>query len=110
MLTNLISNAVKFSPKGGKVLVQASREGGQVVVMVQDEGIGIPREMIPKLFQKFVRVDNADTRSIGGTGLGLALIKEILRLHDGDIWVESEPGMGSRFFFTLPVSPAPPQD
>jgi PAS domain S-box-containing protein len=103
VLTNLVSNAVKFSPKGGRVLLSATVDSGQVVVMVEDQGIGIPADMIPNLFQKFFRVDNADTRSIGGTGLGLALIKEIVRLHKGDIWVESQPGFGSRFFFTVPV-------
>lgn len=108
VLTNLISNAVKFSPDGGKVHIKATGEGDQVLVMVKDHGLGIPLEMIPKLFQKFVRVDNADTRKIGGTGLGLALIKEIVQLHNGDIWVESQLGIGSRFFFTLPVAPAQP--
>jgi len=104
VLTNLVSNAVKFSPKGGRVLMSATVESGQMLVMVEDQGIGIPPEMIPKLFQKFFRVDNADTRSIGGTGLGLALIREIVHLHKGDIWVESQPAIGSRFFFTVPVS------
>ncbi|MBL8212693.1 MAG: PAS domain-containing protein [Bryobacterales bacterium] len=108
VLTNLISNAVKFSPNGGTVRMKASGEGDQVLVMVEDHGLGIPFDMIPKLFQKFVRVDNADTRKIGGTGLGLALIKEIIQLHNGDIWVESQLGIGSRFFFTIPVAPPPP--
>ncbi|MBL8178580.1 MAG: PAS domain-containing protein [Bryobacterales bacterium] len=103
VLANLCSNAVKFSPEGGVVRIRARADGGMIEVSVQDEGIGIPAEVIPKLFQKFSRADNADTRRIGGTGLGLALIREIVSAHGGHTWVESTPGVGSTFFFTLPV-------
>ncbi|MCC6390519.1 MAG: PAS domain-containing protein [Bryobacterales bacterium] len=103
VLTNLVSNAVKFSPQGGDILLRARNTDSFVEVMVEDHGIGMPREAIPKLFQKFYRVDNADTRKIGGTGLGLALIREIVEAHRGTVWVESEHGKGSRFYLTLPV-------
>lgn len=103
VLTNLVSNAVKFSPQGGEILLKARNAGSHVELMVEDHGLGIPQEAIPHLFQKFYRVDNADTRKIGGTGLGLALIGEIVHSHRGTVRVESEYGKGSRFYFTLPV-------
>ncbi len=101
VLANLCSNAVKFSPHGGTVTIRATQADGMVEVSVRDEGIGIPEEVMPRLFQKFYRADNADTRRIGGTGLGLALIREIITAHEGRVWVESTPGAGSTFFFTL---------
>jgi signal transduction histidine kinase len=73
------------------------------VAWVTDEGIGIPPEALAKLFNKFYRVNNEDTRSIGGTGLGLALVKKIVEAHGGRVWVESNLGQGSTFFFSLPV-------
>lgn len=103
VLTNLLSNAVKFSPDGGTVTVGARQEGTQVAVWVADQGVGIPPEALPKLFSRFFRVDNTATRSIGGTGLGLALVKEIVEAHKGQVWAESEIGKGSTFFFTLPI-------
>ncbi len=103
VLTNLVSNAVKFSPQGGDILLRAGNAGSHVELMVEDHGIGMPQEAIPRLFQKFYRVDNADTRKIGGTGLGLALIREIIEAHRGTVRVESEHGKGSRFYITLPV-------
>lgn len=102
VLANLLSNAVKFSPHGGTITVGAQREGAHVMVWVADQGVGIPPEALPKLFGKFFRVDNTEARSIGGTGLGLALVKDIIEAHGGRVWVESEPGKGSTFFFTLP--------
>ena len=104
VLTNLISNAVKFSPDGGEVLVAAHARDGEVEVAVADHGLGIPADALPHLFDKFYRVDNRETRRIGGTGLGLALVKQIVEAHQGRVWVESEPGRGSRFAFTLPVA------
>jgi signal transduction histidine kinase len=103
VLANLLSNAVKFSPQGGNILVSARHEGASVVVSVTDQGIGIAKDAAEKLFTKFYRVDNRETRDIGGTGLGLALVKEIIEAHQGQVWVESEQGLGSRFFFTLPA-------
>lgn len=104
VLRNLLSNAIKYTPGGGTVSVGARREGEEVLVWITDRGIGIPAEALPKLFTKFFRVDNAATRQIGGTGLGLALVKEILTAHQGRVWVESTLGKGSTFFFTLPLA------
>lgn len=107
VVANLCSNAIKFSPDGGQITLRAEQERGVVEVSVSDEGIGMAPEVLPKLFQKFYRVDNGDTRNIGGTGLGLALIKEIVTAHQGRVNVESQLGKGSTFYFTLPVSPVP---
>jgi len=104
VLTNLLSNAIKFSPKGGVITVGATQQASGVTVLVADQGIGIPKDALPKLFSKFFRVDNQETRSIGGTGLGLALVKKIIEAHEGQVWVTSEEGVGSTFFFTLPVA------
>lgn len=104
VLGNLPSNAIKFSPQGGEISLKATEEGGKVKVKVSDQGIGIPRESLPKLFSKFFRVENADTRKIGGTGLGLALVKEIIEAHGGHVGVESVVGQGSTCYFTLPVA------
>jgi PAS domain S-box-containing protein len=104
VLSNLISNAIKFSPGGGTVTVGGRRGGTQLTVWVADQGVGIPPEAISRLFSKFFRVDSDQTRSIGGTGLGLALVKEIVEAHQGRIWVESEPDCGSTFYFTLPIA------
>lgn len=102
VLTNLLSNAIKFSPHGGAITINAQQEGQSVVVAVADHGVGIPPEAFPHLFGKFFRVDNQETRSIGGTGLGLALIKKIVEAHGGRVWADSKVGAGSTFFFTLP--------
>lgn len=104
VLSNLLSNAIKFSPDGGTVSVGARQEGTQVTVWVADQGVGIPPEAIPKLFSKFFRVDSSQTRHIGGTGLGLALVKEIVEAHQGRVWVESELNRGSTVWFSLPTA------
>jgi PAS domain S-box-containing protein len=104
VLSNLLSNAVKFSPRGGGVTVGARQKGAHIEVQVADQGIGIPPEAVPSLFSKFFRVNNPETRHIGGTGLGLALVKEIMEAHAGQVWVESTLGQGSTFFFTLSVA------
>ncbi len=109
VLTNLLSNAVKFSPQGGVITVGARQEKTNVVVWVADQGVGIPPEAMPKLFSKFFRVENQETRQIGGTGLGLALVKEIVEAHGGRVWADSEPGVGSTFSFTLPIVDRIPQ-
>ncbi len=105
-LVNLIANAIKFSPDGGEVRVGARAEAGGVTLSVRDRGIGMSPDAMRDLFTKFYRVDNAETRRIGGTGLGLALVKEIATAHGGRVWVESALGTGSTFFLALPEADA----
>ena len=104
VLSNLISNAVKYSPQGGVITLGACPGNEEVVAWIADEGLGIPETALPQLFTKFFRVDNQDTRSIGGTGLGLSLVKNIVEAHQGRVWVESTLGQGSTFFFSLPLA------
>lgn len=103
VFTNLISNAVKYSPGGGTITIDCRQEGRNIVVDITDEGLGIPADALPKLFSKFYRVDNSDRREIGGTGLGLAIVKEIVNRHKGDVAVQSVLGTGSTFTVKLPV-------
>jgi DNA-binding response OmpR family regulator len=105
VLSNLLSNAVKYSPQGGKIKISARAESGEAVVSISDPGIGIPAEAMPFLFSKFFRVNNSAHREIGGTGLGLSLVKQIVLAHRGRVWAESVPGEGSTFHFTLPLAP-----
>jgi CheY-like chemotaxis protein len=102
ILSNLISNAIKYSPNGREVNISVDEQDIDVVVSIADQGMGIPPEAQEKLFTKFYRVDNASTRKIGGTGLGLAIVKEIVEAHGGHIWLESVVGEGSKFYFSLP--------
>lgn len=104
VLINLISNSIKYTPSGGKVTIRVEYEDEFVTTCVADTGIGVSAEDQKKLFQKFFRADNSTTREVGGTGLGLAITKAILEKLNGSIWVESEPGKGTQFFFTLPTS------
>ncbi len=105
VMANLLSNARKYSPAGGTVRVSADEADGQVIVRVEDEGLGLPPDAVSHLFEKFFRVDNSDRRSITGTGLGLAISRKIIEAHGGRIWAESEGlGRGSRFSFSLPVA------
>lgn len=103
VLTNLVSNAVKFSPNGGEVTIHLRNEGDDVVVSIGDEGLGIPEKSIASLFNKFQRIDEGDRKNIGGTGLGLAICREIVERHGGKIWVDSVEGKGSTFSFRLPL-------
>lgn len=105
VLENLLGNALKFTPKGGKITISALHDyrAGQLEVAVSDTGCGIPRDDIEKIFDKFRRIDTG-RGTAGGTGLGLAIAKHIIAAHGGDIWVESEPGRGSTFRFSLPVA------
>ena len=102
VLHNFLTNAVKYSPKGKRILVNAKVDQDNIVVSVQDFGIGIARDSLDKLFDRYYRVDNTAMR-FEGLGLGLFISAEILREHGGSFWIESEPGAGSTFFFRLPV-------
>jgi len=99
VVSNLVHNAIKFTPKGGRILVSAKVEMGEVIVSVSDTGIGIPKEMLPRIFERFFKADRS--RSGGGTGLGLAIAKHIIQAHGGRIWAESTEGQGSTFYFSL---------
>jgi signal transduction histidine kinase/CHASE3 domain sensor protein len=104
ILTNLVGNAIKYSPEGGEVLVTVEHGEDSVQVSVRDQGIGMsPRDM-GQLFEKFYRVDRDEVRRAGGTGLGLYITKRLVEMHGGRIWAESRPGVGSVFTFTLPTS------
>ena len=102
ILENLIGNAIKYTPDGGEIWVNARGDGDKVLINVTDTGIGISADDIPHLFQKFYRVDNSQTRQIGGTGLGLFLVKERVDAMGGRVWAESAFGDGSTFFVSLP--------
>ncbi|WP_264844767.1 two-component system histidine kinase PnpS [Caldinitratiruptor microaerophilus] len=105
VLHNLVDNAIRYTPPGGRVTVAAeANPEGFVTVSVADTGIGIAREHLPRLFERFYRVDRARSRSSGGTGLGLSIVKHIVELHGGAVSVESEPGRGSTFRFSVPVA------
>jgi signal transduction histidine kinase/DNA-binding response OmpR family regulator len=106
VITNLLSNAVKFSEPGGEILVSASTKDSSVQVCVQDSGKGIATEDVPKLFHKFQQLDSSPTRKAGGTGLGLVICKGIVEQHGGKIWLDSTPGVGSKFYFTIPKAKA----
>jgi PAS domain S-box-containing protein len=103
VLNNLLSNAIKYSPIGGEVILGARRDADTVTIWVKDQGIGISPEAQEKIFERFYRVDGSDRRATGGTGLGLALVREIVTAHGGRIWVESAAGEGSTFFVSLPI-------
>jgi PAS domain S-box-containing protein len=103
ILTNLLNNAIKYSPNGGDVLVHAKSEGDEILIGVQDQGMGIPKDHLMRVFERFHRVDNEDNRKIYGTGLGLFLVKHLVeRVHLGQIWAESEVGVGSTFYVRIP--------
>ena len=106
VVSNLLNNAVKYSPNGGRIGLLSRREGDAAHVQMQDQGVGIQREVLDRLFEPYSRAETGATRTITGTGLGLAISREIVRLHGGDIWAESEPGQGSTFHFTLPLGAA----
>jgi two-component system, OmpR family, phosphate regulon sensor histidine kinase PhoR len=102
VLINLLDNGIKYSGEGGEVTVEADAEGAMVRVLVRDSGIGIPEKDLPRVFERFYRVDEARSRDRGGTGLGLSIVKHIVQGHGGSVSVESTPGVGSVFSFTMP--------
>jgi len=99
---NLLDNAVKYTPDGGEIYISALEKAENIYIEVADNGIGISAEHLPRIFERFYRVNKDRSRKLGGTGLGLAIVKHIVQVHKGTIGVESKPGKGSKFFFTLP--------
>ncbi|MEW6725846.1 ATP-binding protein [Desulforudis sp. 1088] len=108
VVTNLVSNAVRYSPERGKIEIAVRPEGRRVVVSVSDEGPGIPEADLPYIWDRFHRVEKSRSRDEGGTGLGLAIAKQIVEVHGGEVWVDSVPGKGSVFSFSLPIAEESP--
>ena len=106
ILSNLMENAIKYTPEGGQISVGAQAQGQMVEFFVRDTGVGIPEEDLPRLFERFYRVDKARSRELGGTGLGLSIVKHLVAAHNGATRVESRVHEGSTFAFTLPVNQA----
>jgi len=104
VLYNLLENAVKYSPENGEIRLQAARRGSEIVVSVSDNGIGISKGDLPRIFERFYRADKARRRELGGTGLGLAIVKHIVQLHGGRAEAESEPGQGTTVRVFLPMN------
>jgi two-component system, OmpR family, sensor histidine kinase SenX3 len=102
MFTNLVDNAVKYTPPGGRVEVTGGFEGSEIVIRVRDTGIGIPEGKLPRIFERFYRVDKARSKETGGTGLGLSIVKHTAENHGGRVIVESRLGEGSTFTVYLP--------
>jgi signal transduction histidine kinase len=107
VLFNLVDNAVRFTPEGGTVEIRATLDRASVRIEVSDTGVGIAPEHLPRLFERFYRVDPARSRGEGGTGIGLAIARSVVEAHGGQLRAESEPGHGSRFWFELPVARVP---
>ena len=107
VIVNLLDNAIKYTPANGRVKLTVQADHGKAVVEVADTGIGIPAEALPRVFDRFFRVDKARSRELGGAGLGLAIVKSICAAHNGHVAVESFPGHGSRFRVELPLASAP---
>ncbi len=103
VFVNLLDNALKYTPAGGRVVISARQSGAEIECCVTDNGPGIAPEHLPRIFERFYRVDKARSRELGGTGLGLSIVKHIVQAHGGRVWAESRVGEGSRFCFTLPV-------
>ncbi|WP_099159004.1 cell wall metabolism sensor histidine kinase WalK [Virgibacillus ndiopensis] len=103
VLDNIISNAIKYSPEGGTIRFKIEKQRHQLLVSVQDQGIGISYDKVDKIFDRFYRADKARTRKLGGTGLGLAIARELVEAHHGKIWAKSKVGKGTTIFFTLPL-------
>lgn len=106
MITNLLENAIKFNVQDGKVCISAAtdKQNGKIIFSISDTGIGIPTDKLDKIFDKFYQVDSSEKRRYGGLGLGLAISKSILELHNGRLWAKSKIGEGSEFFFELTTS------
>jgi two-component system phosphate regulon sensor histidine kinase PhoR len=104
-VTNLLDNAIKYTPPGGRITITAGRDGDCVLIEVTDNGIGIPAEDQPRIFERFYRVDRSRSREMGGTGLGLSIVKHVAQVHRGNVEVSSSPGQGSTFRLRFPMAP-----
>ncbi|MCA9979911.1 MAG: ATP-binding protein, partial [Anaerolineales bacterium] len=105
VVTNLVHNAIKYTPQAGQITLSAKLSEDEVVISVKDTGIGIPASEVSRVFERFYKSDRARRRGeVGGTGLGLAIAKHIIQAHEGRIWVKSKEGNGSTFFFSLPIA------
>ena len=102
VIDNILNNAIKYSPDGGKITVTMKTTDDQMILSISDQGLGIPKQDLPRIFDRFYRVDRARSRAQGGTGLGLAIAKEVIKQHKGFIWAKSEYGKGSTFTIVLP--------
>ena len=102
VLINLLDNAIKYGQEGGEITISADERDQEVQFSVRDNGIGIPKEDLPRIFERFYRVDKGRSQELGGTGLGLSIVKHIIQAHGGRVWVESQLEKGSTFYFTLP--------
>ena len=109
-LSKSFNNAIKYSPDGGVITVKLVQKQDRVILSISDQGLGIPRKDLNKIFDRFYRVDKARSRAQGGTGLGLAIAKEIVEAHQGKIWAESSEGKGSTFYISLPYEPMSEED
>ncbi|HBE79535.1 MAG TPA: hypothetical protein DDW65_17420, partial [Firmicutes bacterium] len=103
VFSNIVSNAIRYTPEGGCIVIDADVKDAWILVSVKDTGIGIPKEYQTKIFDKFVQIKNNDQYT-SGAGLGLAIVRDIIKAHGGKIWVESQLGEGSTFWFTIPVA------
>jgi two-component system sensor histidine kinase VicK len=103
LFSNLMTNAAKYTLVGGHVELLVSNTDDKILVKVQDDGVGIPDDALPHIFEEFYRANNVKAEAVEGTGLGLSIVKQILNVHGGEIWVESEQGKGTTFSFTLPI-------
>ena len=106
VILNLLANAIEFTPSKGEITVAVNGQGAMVKVTVRDSGIGIPKEDLPRIFERFYRVDKARSRMLGGTGLGLAIARQIVELLGGVISIDSELGKGTEVVFSIPAAPA----
>ena len=110
VIDNIMNNAIKYSPDGGVITVRLVQNQNHVILSISDQGLGIPRKDLGKIFDRFYRVDKARSRAQGGTGLGLAIAKEIVEAHKGRIWADSSEGKGSTFYISLPYEPMSEED
>jgi two-component system phosphate regulon sensor histidine kinase PhoR len=99
---NFIDNAIKFNKDKGDIIISCQLFEDKIKIVIEDSGMGIPQRDIPRIFERFYRVDKARSRELGGTGLGLSIVKHIIELHGGSVGIESTEGLGSKFWFILP--------